>query len=48
MINEKYIKKMKPEEQEKMLIEIVSHLNELDGDDTFGTEGWAYAWGFEE
>lgn len=46
MNNEEYVNNLKEEAVRAELIELRDKLDELDGDDTFGTQGWRYAFGF--
>jgi len=48
MLSLKEIDKLTPDAVKEYLKQIVEHLDELDGDDTFGTEGWRYSFGFED
>jgi len=41
------IEKMTEEQAKEILKEIIEKLDELDGDDFFGTEGWKHFLGFE-
>jgi hypothetical protein len=42
MNNEKYVSKLTEEAAKEMLVFIMDKLDELDEDDTFGTEGWRH------
>jgi hypothetical protein len=42
------IKKMTEEQAKELLEKIVNKLDELDGEDFFGTEGWKHHFGLED
>lgn len=42
------IDEMTEKQAKKMLEKIIEKLDDLDGDDFFGTEGWKFFMGFED
>ena len=42
------VEKMTEAQAKETLLEIIEALDNLDGDDFFGTEGWKHFMGFEE
>ena len=42
------IDKLSEEGAKELLKQIIEHLDELDGDDYFGTEGWRHSFGIED
>lgn len=44
----KDVDKLSEKDAKELLKQIIKHLDELDYDDTFGTEGWRHSFGLED